>query len=92
MAFRQVCWAHLTRDSQALVDHGGAAAPIGTAALALVRDLFTTWHQFRDGALDRAGLQCAMQPVQDEFDGLLDHGMACADSKAAGLCRALNRL
>src|SRR5437867_12617209 len=32
---RQVCWAHLKRDFQALVDWGGAARPVGTAALAL---------------------------------------------------------
>ncbi len=92
VAYRQVCWAHLTRDFQALVDRGGVATPVGTMALALVRDLFTTWHQFRDGTLDRAGLQCAMQPVQDGFERLLDDGMACADPKAAGLCRALDRL
>jgi transposase len=92
VAFRQVCWAHLKRDLQGLVDRGGAAAPIGTRGLALVRDLFRLWHQCRDGTLDRPGLQGAIQPVQDALAALLDDGARCPDAKAAGLCRALDRL
>ncbi len=89
---RQVCWAHLKRDLQALVDRGGAAEEIGVSALALVHDLFTVWHQFRVGQLDRAGLIAQMQPVQDAFDALLDTGIACPDARVATLCRALDRL
>ena len=89
---RQVCWAHLKRDLQALVDRGGGAKEVGTAALALVHDLFAVWHQFRDGALDRAGLIAQMQPVQDAFDALLATGIAGPDPKTATLCRSLDRL
>jgi transposase len=92
VAFRQVCWAHLARDWQALVDRGGAAAPLGRRGGALTRDLFREWHRFRDGTVDRAGLQAALVPVQSGFARLLDDGAACADPKAAGLCRALDRL
>ncbi len=92
VAWRQVCWAHLKRDFQGLVDRGGAATPVGTAALALVHDLFATWHHFRSGTLDRAGLQATLQPVQDAFAAVLDEGSRCVDPKAAGLCRALDRL
>ena len=65
---------------------------MGTAALALVRHLFTAWHQYRAGALDRRQLQAAMQPVQAAFGALLDTGMTGADPHAATLCRALGRL
>lgn len=92
VACRQVCWAHLARDWQGLVDRGGAAAPLGRRGVALTRDLFRAWHRFRDGPLDRAGLQAALGPVQDGFERLLDAGMRSADAKAAGLCRALDRL
>jgi len=92
VAWRQICWAHLKRDFQALVERGGAAQAVGRAALVLVRDLFTAWHQFRDGTLDRPGLQRAMQPVQDAFAALLDEGARGPDAKAAGLCHALDRL
>jgi transposase len=89
---RQVCWAHLKRDFAGLVDRGGASKEVGTAALALVHDLFAGWHRFRDGQLDRAALAVELQPVQDALDALLEEGLACADPKAAGLCRALDRL
>ncbi|MBI3974503.1 MAG: transposase, partial [Chloroflexi bacterium] len=92
VAWRQVCWAHLKRDFQGLVDRGGAAQAVGTAALTLVRDLFTAWYQFREGMLDRAGLQAAMQPVLEGFDTLLDEGGQCPDPAAATLCRSLDRL
>jgi transposase len=92
VAVRQICWAHLVRDLRALVDRGGAAEEVGTAALAPVRDLFTVWHQYRDGTLDRPGLQAAMRPVQDALATVLDEGARCPDAKAAGLCRALDRL
>ena len=89
---RQLCWAHLKRDLRALVDRGGTAKAVGTAALALVHDLFAVWHQFRAGHLDRAGLSAQMQPVQDAFDTLLEDGLAGPDPRAATLCRSLDRL
>jgi transposase len=92
VASRQVCWAHLARDWQALIDRGGAAAPLGRRGVALTRALFRAWHRFRDGAVDRAGLRGELVPVQAGFERLLDDGAACADPKAAGLCRALDRL
>ena len=89
---RQVCWAHLTRDFVALVDRGGAARVVGTAALAVVEDLFATWHRFRGGSLDRGDLLTAMQPVQAALEAVLEEGLAGGDPKAMALCRALDRL
>lgn len=92
VAWRQVCWAHLTRDFQALVDRGGTAAPLGKAALDLVHQLFTAWHQFRNGTIDRPGLQAAIGRIDDALATLLHAGQDNPDVKAAGLCRALLRL
>jgi transposase len=89
---RQVCWAHLARDWQGLADRGGTAGPLGRRGVVLTRDLFRAWHHFQRGELDRAGLQAALVPVQGGFGRLLDDGAVCADAKAAGLCRALDRL
>jgi transposase len=89
---RQLCWAHLRRDLQALADRGGTAQAVGAAALAVVHDLFTEWYRFRDGTLDRAGLISAMAPVQDALAAVVDAGLACSDAKAITLCRALDRL
>jgi transposase len=92
VAFRQLCWAHLARDFQALVDRGGTAAPLGKAALDLVHQLFTAWHQFRAGTLDRPGLQVAIGKVDETLATLVHAGQENPDPQAAGLCRALLRL
>lgn len=92
LAYRQVCWAHLTRDFQALVDRGGPAAPLGRDALAQVRSIFAAWHRFRAAELDRAGLQATLVPVDKTLGALLLAGQDNADARAAGLCRALLRL
>jgi transposase len=92
VAYRQVCWAHLTRDFQALVDRGGPAASLGRTALALVHQLFTLWHQFGAGTLDRVELQAGVGRVEDALATLLHAGQDNPDPQVAGLCRALLRL
>ena len=89
---RQLCWAHLKRDFQALVDGGGAARPVGAAASALLARLFDAWHQARDDPAARARVAETIQPIQAEFRVLLEAGRGNASPKAAGLCRALLKL
>jgi transposase len=89
---RQVCWAHLKRDFQQMVDWGGAAAPIGTAALAIESCVFERWHRFRAGAIDRATLQRELDPLRLELRELLLAGATSEHAKAAGRCAELLRL
>lgn len=70
-AHRQLCWAHLKRDFQAVVDRGGGSAIVGQLLLAQVEHLFTCWHQFRDGSLSRPAFQEAIRPVRHEIETLL---------------------
>jgi hypothetical protein len=42
---RQVCWSHLRRDFQAMIDRGGAAEPIGRRLLRLSNRLFRWWDR-----------------------------------------------
>ena len=89
VCWRQVCWAHLKRDFQKLADWGGAAAPTGTAALAVERQVFELWHRFKQGELDRPTLQREMEPLQGELWRVLVAGEAGAHAKAAGVCGKL---
>jgi transposase len=89
---RQVCWAHLRRDFQGLVDYGGAATPVGRLALILTARLFHRWHQVRDDPVAWSTFAAEMQPVQDEFRALLEAGTQNPVDKAAGLCRSLLKL
>jgi len=46
---RQLCWAHLRRDFQAMIDRGGAGAAVGQRLLEHAEVLFGWWHWMRDG-------------------------------------------
>jgi transposase len=89
---RQLCWAHLKRDSQKLVDRGGPAARLGQKLLALSQRVFEEWHLFRGGTIDRATLDVRLGPLAYELEQLLEAGRRCADAKAAGFCANLYEL
>jgi transposase len=89
---RQVCWAHLKRDFQKLVDRGGAAAPLGEALLRIERRVFEEWHLFRGGTFGRRALQNHLDAEARDFERLLVAGCGCADSKAAAFCANLLEL
>jgi transposase len=83
---RQICWAHLKRDFQKLVDRGGAASRLGLEGLAVVRQVFAAWHLFRGGGCDRDGLIERLDPAARQLERLLERGCACADTKTATFC------
>jgi transposase len=86
LELRQICWAHLRRDFQKLIDRGGPADAIGRVGLEVVECLFADWWAFRRGELDRAGLQARVDPIARELQGVLEQGRGCADPKAATFC------
>src|SRR3954466_11332917 len=53
----QVCWSHLARDFQAMIDRGGAGEATGRALLRLSKRLFRWWHRLGDGTIDRQRFQ-----------------------------------
>jgi transposase len=85
LGLRQLCWAHLKRDFQKLVDRGGAAQEYGELGLAAVHILFHEWHLFRGGG-SRAALQGELEPLRDVMRSWLAEGARCADAKASALC------
>jgi transposase len=89
---RQVCWAHLKRDFQGLVDQGGGARPIGEAALDLIDQLFTAWHTSRAEPAPRPALAARVAPLQAAFRTLLEAGQQSGNYKAIGLCGSLLKL
>lgn len=89
---RQLCWAHLKRDFQALVERGGESERIGRALLEQVEKMFGLWHRVRDGTLSRADFQTAMQPIQIAVGDLLREGAALACDKTRHTCANLLKL
>ena len=51
---RQLCWAHLMRDIEAMIARGGASREIGEALQTQIRQMFHWWHRVRDGTLAHA--------------------------------------
>jgi Transposase IS66 family len=50
---RQLCWAHLLRDIEAIIERGGRSREIGEALRAQAHQMFHWWHWVCDGTLAR---------------------------------------
>ena len=87
---RQLCWAHLKRNFQALQEseHPRARA-VGRWALAEIRTLFHLWHQFPAGCGSRAELLARVQPIQTAFRALLGLGATASSQACRNLCTSL---
>jgi transposase len=62
--WRQLCWAHLLRDFEAMRGRGGASEEIGKALLAQAHQMFTWWHRVREGTLQRSTFRSYMTPLR----------------------------
>jgi transposase len=87
---RQVCWAHLRRDFQAMIDRQNAGSATGEELLTLADILFDHWQKVRDGTRTRAWLvRKHLTWLQREVRFHLEQGMVCGCVKTAGVCREL---
>jgi transposase len=88
----QVCWAHLRRDFQAMIDRTNEGSAAGEGLLALSDELFALWRRVRDGTLTYRRFGGAMHAERDfrvRFRAALERGAACGCAKTAGTCREL---
>jgi len=84
---RQLCWAHLARDLEAMVARGGPSQVIGEALQAQGHQMFHWWHRVRDGTLAQASFAHYMRPIRREIERLLEAGQTCGVPKTEGPCR-----
>jgi transposase len=87
--WRQLCWAPLVRDIDAMIGRGGRAPAIGEALRRHVQQMFHWWHRVRAGTLKRASFRTYRTPVRREVERLLDAGSTCGGPKTEGVCRDL---
>jgi transposase len=83
---RQLCWAHLLRDIEAMIARGGDALRVEA------RPMLHWWHRVRDGTLTHASFRTYMQPIRREVERLLEAGQRCGVPKTEGTCRAIFKL
>jgi transposase len=86
---RQVCWAHLKRNWEALVERGGSAARVGSACLDAERRVFELWHLFRGGGCSREELDRRMYTPMKELEAILVRGRRSRDRRTARFCARL---
>jgi len=92
LEYRQLCWAHLRRDFQAMIDRGGAGVYFGKALLEQSDKLFTLWYRVRDGTLKQSGFHRQIAKVRSWIRHFLTKGSVCACAKTASMCREILRL
>jgi transposase len=91
-ARRQICWAHLKRDFQKIIDGGGVSVFVGRRGRRLVKKVFAAWHEFRDGQCTRAQLQEKLDPVMRSMNLVLIEGWLGDDKSVAKFCGNLLKL
>jgi transposase len=91
-ASRQVCWSHLRRDFQAMIDRGGAAEPIGRRLLKRSDRLFRWWHRLEAKRVDWGRFRAAMARLRREVKMALDDGRRCACPRTSGSCAEILRV
>ena len=89
---RQVCWAHLKRDFQALFERGGESRVIGKLLLKQTELMFSHWHRVRDGTLSRTEFSALIQPIRREVKALLQLGLRLNHSTTRKTCANILKL
>jgi len=90
--WRQLCWAHLLRDIEAMIERGGGAQEVGEALKSQAWQMVHWWHRVRDGTLSRSSFRSYMSPVRREVERLLEAGITCGVPKTEGMCREILKL
>ena len=89
---RQICWAHLKRDFQKIVDGGGPSIYVGRRGLRIVSELFVAWHAFQAGTIARPRLRKLIAPLERRLGKTLLEGAFDADARVAKFCENLIHL
>ena len=76
-AWRQICWSHLERDFQAMIDRGGRGEATGRILLRLAKRMFRWWHRVRDGTIDRVRFKTIAARLRREVKAALENGQSC---------------
>ena len=71
---RQLCWAHLLRDLQSIIDAGAKGVEAARTALKGAHGLFHTWHAFKRGEFGRDALMATTGSFVEAFKSFCSRG------------------
>ena len=86
---RQICWAHLRRDFQAMIDRQAGGEGVGAALLEHCGQLFAWWREFRGGRIRRSTLRKYLCWLRVVVRSELESGRAGPCCRTAKVCRQI---
>lgn len=87
---RQVCWAHLKRDFQSLIDAGGDGELIGNRLMSSLKEVFRLWHLYRAGRIRHDTLRKKIErDCWSQVYDTLEDGQRCSHGPTVSLCNDL---
>lgn len=78
---RQICWAHLKRDFQKIVDRDGPDAAIGRRGLQTVRKVFAAWHAAKEGRATREQQEADWSRLRNQMNKVLVAGWISGETQ-----------
>jgi transposase len=89
---RQLCCAHLRRDSAAMIERGGQAQVLGKAWRGQALQMVQGWHRVRDGRLAQTTFARYLWPIRREVERWLEAGQTCGVPKPERRCRKIRKV
>jgi transposase len=86
---RQLCWSHLVRDVQKILERGGDSHRIGWYLKCQAEYLLMRWARVRDGTLDYFEFLAEFPAIQTHIRHWLITGLTATSSRTAETCRRL---
>lgn len=92
MLRRQLCWSHIDRDAEAMVERGGRSREVGLAMLRVSTRMFKWWAWVKQGRRSREWMVRNLSRLQRAMRAALKTGIKCREKKTAGVCRMIQAL
>jgi transposase len=86
---RQVCWAHLRRDLQSMIDRAAGGEAVGAKLLNFSGSIFAWRRRLESGTIRRQTLRGYVAGLRPVVRALLEEGTTCACRWTAKVCRKL---
>ena len=83
---RQVCWAHLKRNFEKLLDRSAKSKQVGQACLDIKDKVFEAWHLYRGGGIDWETMDDKMATLMLQLMDVLQSGERSRDRRLARFC------
>ena len=86
---RQLCWSHLGRDFQKILERGGDSCSVGWYLRVKAEYLLMKWARVRDGTVDNFEFLAEFPAVQTQIRHWLTTGLRTSSSRTTATCRRL---